>query len=120
MSTKSLPFSATINILSSVVPTHLLKPQVGIVCGSGLGTLASSLRDVVHVPYSTLEGFGESTGMHICYFLRIFGSEFFLDVCSRRTSERTGFRLDRTWCRDPGCGDVGTGEFFASFVTLKT
>ncbi|KAF8260161.1 nucleoside phosphorylase domain-containing protein [Lactarius quietus] len=34
---------------------------VGIVCGSGLGTLADSITERVIVPYSLLEGFGEST-----------------------------------------------------------
>jgi len=38
-----------------------MRPRVGIVCGSGLSTLASSLRDAVHVPYAALEGFGAST-----------------------------------------------------------
>lgn len=44
------------------LPPRLLKPTVGIVCGSGLSTLANSLRDVVIVPYADLEGFGTSTG----------------------------------------------------------
>ncbi|EIM87429.1 inosine guanosine and xanthosine phosphorylase family protein [Stereum hirsutum FP-91666 SS1] len=43
------------------LPPRLLKPTVGIVCGSGLSTLANSLRDVVIVPYADLEGFGTST-----------------------------------------------------------
>ncbi|KAI0078099.1 hypothetical protein K474DRAFT_1594786 [Panus rudis PR-1116 ss-1] len=58
---QDLPFSSTLDILARVLPRHLLKPRVGIVCGSGLSTLASSLRDVVEVPYDTLEGFGKST-----------------------------------------------------------
>ncbi|OBZ76300.1 putative purine nucleoside phosphorylase [Grifola frondosa] len=58
---QTLPFASTLDVLATVVPAHLLKPRVGIVCGSGLSTLASSLRDVVEVPYSALEGFGKST-----------------------------------------------------------
>ncbi|GBE89952.1 Putative purine nucleoside [Sparassis crispa] len=54
-------FSSTLDVLASVVPEHLLKPRVGIICGSGLSTLASNLREVVEVPYNSLEGFGEST-----------------------------------------------------------
>lgn len=61
MSTGSQPFSSTLDVLASLLPAHLLKPRVGIVCGSGLSTLASSLRGVVEVPYSALEGFGKST-----------------------------------------------------------
>ena len=57
-----LPFAATLDILAALLPARLLKPRVGIVCGSGLSTLAASMRDVVEVPYSSLKGFGESTG----------------------------------------------------------
>jgi len=47
--------------LAELLPVHLRNPQIGIVCGSGLGTLAESIRERVVVPYKTLEGFGEST-----------------------------------------------------------
>lgn len=57
-----LPFASTLDILARILPERLLKPRVGIVCGSGLSTLASSLRDVVEVPYNQLEGFTKSTG----------------------------------------------------------
>ena len=36
-------------------------PAVGIVLGTGLGTLADSLSDPTRVPYSSLPGFPEST-----------------------------------------------------------
>jgi hypothetical protein len=58
----SNPFAATLDVLASLLPEHLQKPRVGIVCGSGLSTLASSLRDKVEVPYTALHGFGTSTG----------------------------------------------------------
>ncbi|KZT00689.1 inosine guanosine and [Laetiporus sulphureus 93-53] len=58
---ESQPFTSTLDVLARMLPEHLLKPRVGIVCGSGLSTLASSFRDVVEVPYSELEGFGKST-----------------------------------------------------------
>jgi purine-nucleoside phosphorylase len=48
--------------LAELLPADLRSPQVGIVCGSGLGTLVESMRERVIVPYSVLEGFGESTG----------------------------------------------------------
>lgn len=48
--------------LAELLPTHLCGPRVGIVCGSGLGTLAESITERVIVPYSALEGFGQSTG----------------------------------------------------------
>ncbi|THH12763.1 hypothetical protein EW146_g7383 [Bondarzewia mesenterica] len=55
------PFASNIESLSKRLPPRLLAPRVGIVCGSGLSNLAESLRDVVLVPYSDLEGFGRST-----------------------------------------------------------
>jgi hypothetical protein len=51
--------------LAELLPAHLRNPQVGIVCGSGLGTLAESITERVIIPYSTLEGFGESTGASV-------------------------------------------------------
>lgn len=48
--------------LAELLPAHLRNPQVGIVCGSGLGTLAESITERVIVPYSALEGFVKSTG----------------------------------------------------------
>jgi len=51
----------TCKTIRSSVPDHLSSPRLGIVCGSGLSTLASSLRDVQFVEYSELEGFAQST-----------------------------------------------------------
>ncbi|PIL28920.1 hypothetical protein GSI_08967 [Ganoderma sinense ZZ0214-1] len=58
---ESLPFDETLTTLRSVLPEKLRQPHVGIVCGSGLHTLAAAFREVVEVPYSTLAGFGKST-----------------------------------------------------------
>ncbi|KAI0816918.1 hypothetical protein BC628DRAFT_1334015 [Trametes gibbosa] len=58
---QSLPFEETLAKLASVLPANLRRPQVGIVCGSGLSTLAAGIRDVVQVPYASLPGFGKST-----------------------------------------------------------
>ena len=55
-------FASNIDALSKLLPPRLLAPRVGIVCGSGLSTLASSLREIVEVPYSALAGFATSTG----------------------------------------------------------
>ncbi|KAI8996666.1 hypothetical protein BD414DRAFT_209384 [Trametes punicea] len=57
----SLPFEATLAKLASLLPEKLCRPHVGIVCGSGLSTLAASFREVVEVPYAALPGFGKST-----------------------------------------------------------
>lgn len=62
MADTALPFAATLDVLARIVPEHLQKPRIGIVCGSGLSTLVSSLRDVFEVPYTALEGFAKSTG----------------------------------------------------------
>jgi len=61
MSTTAQPFNATLETLRKIVPAHLLEAKVGIVCGSGLSTLASSLRETTLVPYADLEGFGHSS-----------------------------------------------------------
>ncbi|EJF59850.1 inosine guanosine and [Dichomitus squalens] len=57
----ALPFEQTMATLHSLLPEKLRRPHVGIVCGSGLHTLAAAIRDVVEVPYATLPGFGKST-----------------------------------------------------------
>ncbi|KAG8747794.1 hypothetical protein FRC10_011239 [Ceratobasidium sp. 414] len=54
-------FTATIDAIKSRVPEGLREPTVGIVCGSGLSGLVSSIRDSVLVPYPEIPGFGMST-----------------------------------------------------------
>lgn len=64
-STNTLNVNATsaenIARLAKLLPAELCNPQVGIVCGSGLGTLAESITQRVIVPYSVLQGFGQSS-----------------------------------------------------------
>ncbi|KAL0581690.1 Purine nucleoside phosphorylase [Marasmius crinis-equi] len=55
------PFPETIEVIKKVVPEGLQSPRVGIICGSGLSGLASSLKDIVLVPYDTIPGFATST-----------------------------------------------------------
>ncbi|KAF8523787.1 nucleoside phosphorylase domain-containing protein [Hysterangium stoloniferum] len=57
----SSSFSSTLDALREQLPEKLLQPVVGIVCGSGLSTLASSLRDKVLISYESLPGFSKST-----------------------------------------------------------
>jgi hypothetical protein len=60
------PFASTLDTISALLTaagkTHLLKPRLGIVCGSGLSTLASHLHETFEIPYSSLAGFGQSHG----------------------------------------------------------
>jgi purine-nucleoside phosphorylase len=60
------PFAATVDAigahLSSMGKAHLLKPRMGIICGSGLSTLGSHLHEKVEIPYVSLPGFGHSSG----------------------------------------------------------
>lgn len=58
---QSLPFEETLTKIRALLPEKLHKPHVGIVCGSGLHTLAAAIREVVEVPYASLPGFGKST-----------------------------------------------------------
>lgn len=69
MSVKPLSelLESTYSTLKSKLPEKLLSPKVGIVCGSGLSTLADSLQHAVLVPYDELEGFGRSTGVYVIY-----------------------------------------------------
>ena len=57
----SPPFAEALDAITKLVPAHLLPPRVGIVCGSGLSTLAASLEAVVEVPYDRIPGFGRNT-----------------------------------------------------------
>ncbi|KAF8576281.1 hypothetical protein K439DRAFT_1397489 [Ramaria rubella] len=61
MSSEQETFTSTINVLRQHIPENLLRPTIGIVCGSGLSTLGSSLRDKVSVSYDILPGFATST-----------------------------------------------------------
>ena len=54
-------FASTLQTIHDRVPEKLRAPQIAIVCGSGLSTLAESIRDKVTVPYTDLEGFATST-----------------------------------------------------------
>jgi len=62
MTDAHLPFAACLEFLAERVPQHLKQPKVGIICGSGLSTLAASFTDTVYVPYGEIPGFGVSTG----------------------------------------------------------
>ncbi|CCA76300.1 related to PNP1-purine-nucleoside phosphorylase [Serendipita indica DSM 11827] len=61
METEPHPFEATIAAIRAQVPADLAAPRIGIVCGSGLSTLASHFRDKVEVAYDSLPGFVKST-----------------------------------------------------------
>ncbi|KAH9944898.1 nucleoside phosphorylase domain-containing protein [Amylocystis lapponica] len=95
MATQPLPFAATLDVLARILPPNLVKPRVGIVCGSGLSTLASSLRDPFEVPYTSLPGFGESTGAAVS--ARAAGG-------TDRPSQSPGTKAHS--CSD--CSDLGT------------
>ena len=54
-------FASTLQTIHERVPEKLRTPQIAIVCGSGLSTLAESIRDKVIIPYADLDGFVAST-----------------------------------------------------------
>ncbi|GAA5825202.1 hypothetical protein JCM11251_006141 [Rhodosporidiobolus azoricus] len=54
-------FTQAVIDIRSKLPKELRTPKVSIVCGSGLQGLGEILQDRVEVPYSEIEGFGEST-----------------------------------------------------------
>ena len=88
-STNTLNVNATsaenIARLGKLLPAELCNPRIGIVCGSGLGTLAESITQRVIVPYRLLEGFGLSSGTS---HLTLRGLTIF-NPSSLGTSERT-------------------------------
>lgn len=53
------PFEETLKAILKQVPEELANPRVGIICGSGLSTLASHFKNKVEVPYRGLPGFVE-------------------------------------------------------------
>ncbi|KAH6910609.1 inosine guanosine and xanthosine phosphorylase family protein [Coprinopsis sp. MPI-PUGE-AT-0042] len=57
----AIEFEPTISFILSAVPEALQRPQIGIICGSGLSGLVEVLRDVVIVPYEKIPGFAKST-----------------------------------------------------------
>lgn len=61
LSTQPYPFEDSIAAIRAKIPGHLANPKIGIVCGSGLSTLASRFKDKHEVPYHGLPGFVEST-----------------------------------------------------------
>lgn len=61
MSTQAYPFEESIAAIRAQIPDYLAHPKIGIVCGSGLSTLASRFKDKHEVPYHDLPGFVEST-----------------------------------------------------------
>jgi len=50
--------------VKELVPVDLLTPLVAIVCGSGLSTLGSAIKEGVVIPYTELPGFLTSQGTH--------------------------------------------------------
>ncbi|GAK67471.1 purine nucleoside phosphorylase [Moesziomyces antarcticus] len=54
-------FKQAVEAIRAAVPSELAAPKWGIICGSGLSGLAGSLESVVHVPYTSIPGFSEST-----------------------------------------------------------
>lgn len=54
-------FAEAVQAIKSRLPAELQQPEWGIVCGSGLSTLGSSLLDSVQVPYSSIPGFAHSS-----------------------------------------------------------
>ena len=54
-------FAEAVKAIKSHLPVELQQPEWGIVCGSGLSTLGSSLVNKVEVPYSSIPGFAHSS-----------------------------------------------------------
>ena len=55
-----------------------VRPKIGIICGSGLGDLATQVENAVEFEYSKIPKFPVSTGESIDYFLQ---STLFIVSC---------------------------------------
>lgn len=56
-------FSAADSAAQLILSRTSLRPQIGLVLGSGLGAFADSLSDSVHVPYAEIPSFPHSTAI---------------------------------------------------------
>jgi purine-nucleoside phosphorylase len=61
------PFEETLRAIKALIPTELAHPKIGIVCGSGLSTLASHFKDKIEVPYEGLPGFVKGSTVAVLY-----------------------------------------------------
>jgi len=57
-----LDFASALDVIAQQVPSDLLPPRLGIICGSGLSGLVNSLKDAHIIPYDNIPGFSKSTG----------------------------------------------------------
>lgn len=55
-------------------------PDLGIICGSGLGGLASTLKDPFIIAYEDIQGFPKST-VQVCFFLIVLCWVLLVFVC---------------------------------------
>jgi hypothetical protein len=120
------PFTDTLDAISGLLTAakkeHLLKPRVGVVCGSGLSTLASQLRDKHEIPYSALPGFGKSTGLlplYDCNKVQILKRT---DGFSPGTQEHSSIWPSWTGLRGPRGGHAWKSKFadLLAFVAQET
>lgn len=56
-----IDFAPTLEAIISLLPPNLQRPNLGIICGSGLSGLAEDFRQLVIVPYEKIPGFGHSS-----------------------------------------------------------
>ncbi len=56
-------FSAADSAAQFILKRTALRPQIGLVLGSGLGAFADSLTDAVRVPYAEIPSFPQSTAI---------------------------------------------------------
>src|SRR5579871_3133282 len=56
-------FSAADSAAQLILKRTALRPQIGLVLGSGLGGFADSLTDAVRVPYAEIPSFPQSTAI---------------------------------------------------------
>ncbi|PWN26697.1 inosine guanosine and [Jaminaea rosea] len=54
-------FKSAVEHIRSHLPAELARPKWGIICGSGLSTLSSSLTSRIEIPYSSIPGFSRSS-----------------------------------------------------------
>ena len=63
MDTRMERINNAASYLEGILKEHGLKPQIGIILGSGLGKLADRIENPVTVPYRDIPGFPVSTAI---------------------------------------------------------
>lgn len=101
---KSKPEPYTQEVLENIAKYLLqrtnIRPRIGIICGSGLGSLADSLSQREAFPYEDIPDFPVSTvAGHVGKLVSDFLKMFLLCVCKAGSTSMKDIRFGSVQCR---------------------